>query len=137
MSELLWLAQERVTMKLSELKSLHEGRVDPNVVLSIDNVIRNQKLTNHFETIVLARLLEFFKNGEFYKSSNFFDPFVSTSKELLDVIRNLETSDLVALATKLRELIEVKDKDELAAYANTTQEAIAWVQWATKREATD
>lgn len=122
-------------------QDLREGRADPNVMLSLQNVIRVGKVTNTFERIVMARLLEFFKNGSFYRGgtneNNFFDPFTSTSKELLDTIKNLEPKDAVALATKLLELCMVKDRDMLASYCNATQENIAWIKYVTSREAND
>lgn len=126
-------------MKLYDIvkPALQEGRVDPNVTLSLANIVRFGKVGDTFQAIVLARLLEFFKNGSFYKENNFFDPFTSTSKELLDTIRNLQPSDAVALAQKMQELLAIKDKDLLYTYANPTQENIAWIKWATSRESND
>lgn len=116
---------------------LTEGRVDPNVILSLQNVVKGGKVDNHFQTIVMARLLEFFKNGNFYKENNFFDPFTSTSKDLLDTIRHLDPADQVALAGKLLEMVYIKDRDLLSQYCNATQETIAWIRWVTRREAND
>jgi hypothetical protein len=126
-------------MKLYDIvkPALLEGRVDPNVSLSLANIIRCGKICDTFQAIVLARLLEFFKNGSFYKENNFFNPFVSTSKELLDTLRNLDPKDAVALAQKMQELLEIKDKDLLYTFANPTQETIAWIKWVTSREAND
>jgi hypothetical protein len=118
-------------------QNLHEGRVDPNVVLSLQNIVKAGKITNTFEAIVLARLLEFFKNGNFYQQNNFFDVFVSTSKELLDTLRNLDPKDAQALATKMLELVFIKDKDMLKQYCNPTQEALAWIKLVTSHEAND
>lgn len=126
-------------MKLQHIikPSLAEGRVDPNVTLSLDNIIRQGKISDTFQVIVLARLMEFFKNGSFYKENNFYDPFTSTSKELLDTLRNLDPADAVALATKMKELLFIKDKDLLYSFANPNQEALAWIKYATDRDARD
>jgi len=122
-------------------QDLAEGRMDPNVVLSLQNVVKAGKITNTFEKICMARLLEFFKNGNFYRGgtneNNFFDPFVSTSKDLLDTIAHLEAKDAVALASKLLEMCYIKDRDLLASYCNATQENIMWINWVTKREANE
>jgi len=122
-------------------QGLTEGRVDPNVMLSLQNVIRVGKVTNTFERICMARLMEFFKNGNFYRGgtneNNFFDPFMSTSKQLLDTIQKLEAKEQVALATKLLELCTIKDRDLLACYCNADQEHLAWIKYATSREAND
>jgi hypothetical protein len=129
------IAPSRVTSELTE------GRVDPNVVLSLQNVVKAGKITNTFEKICMARLIEFFKNGSFYRGgtneNNFFDPFVSTSKELLDTIQNLDAKDACALAAKLLELCFIKDRDMLAHYCNNTQETLAWIKFVTSREAND
>ena len=128
-------------MKLTQLNTdkllISEGRVDPNVLLSLDAIIRGGKATETMQFIVLARLIEFFKSGRFYKETNFYDPFLSTSGELLKQLRALEPEEQALLATKLRAMCEIKDKDLLYSYVNPTQEALAWIQWATKREAND
>jgi hypothetical protein len=117
--------------------TLAEGQVDPHVLMSIDNIIKNGKISETFQTIALARMLEYFKNGIFYKEQNFFDPFVSTSKALLDTLRALDPEDAVALAKKMRELLEIKDKDLLNRFVNPEQEAIAYIKFVTSREAND
>lgn len=127
-------------MKLTQLYSNHlitEGRVDPNVLLSLDQIIKAGKASETMQFIVLARLVEFFKSGRFYKETNFYDPFLSTSGDLLKQLKGLKPEEQVELATKLRALCDVKDKDLLYSYVNPTQEALTWIQWATKREAND
>jgi hypothetical protein len=124
-------------MLLAELIQLTEGRLDPNVTMSLQKLVRDGKLTDTFQAISLARLLEFFKNGTFYKQSNFFDPFTSTSKELLDTLRNMAPEDVTALAAKLLELIDIKDKDSLSYLINPEQETAMWIKYVTSREAND
>lgn len=132
-------------MKIHDINSntvfLKEGRLDPNVMLSLQNVVKAGKITNTFEKICMARLLEFFKNGNFYRGgtneNNFFDPFTSTSKELLDTLQHLEAKDAVALAEKLLSLCEIKDRDALHNYVSAEQEYITYIQWVTRKEAND
>lgn len=126
------------SMKLSDITKLtliSEGRVDPNIMLSLQRVIQHGKVTDGMQNIVLARMLEYFRMGMFYREPNFYEVTVSTPKALLDTVRALEPKDAVALAAKILELLNMKDKDLLYSYANPTQEALAWVMWATRREA--
>lgn len=128
-------------MKLTQLNTdkllIAEGRVDPNALLSLEQIIKGGKATETMQFIVLARLIEFFKSGRFYKETNFYDPFLSTSGELLKQLRALKPDEQVELATKLRAMCDIKDKDFLYTYVNPNQEALMWIQWATKREAND
>ena len=128
-------------MKLTQLyhgkQLIAEGRVDPNVLLSLDNIIKSGKAVETMQFIVMARLVEFFKSGRFYKETNFYDPFLSTSGELLKQLKGMKPEDQVELAKKLRAMCEIKDKDVLYSYVNPTQEAMLWIQLVTKREATD
>lgn len=128
-------------MKLTQLYTgkhiIAEGHVDPNVLLSLDSIIRGGKATETMQFIVLARLVEFFKSGRFYKETNFYDPFLSTSGELLKQLRALKPEEQTELATKLRAMCDIKDKDLLYSFVNPSQEAMMWIQWATKREAND
>ena len=128
-------------MKLDQLyhgkRLVTEGRVDPNVLLSLDNIVKIGKASETMEFIVLVRLVEFFKSGRFYKETNFYDPFLSTSGELLKSLRGMKPEEQTKLAKKLRDLCELKDKDVLYSLVNPTQEALAWIHWATAREAND
>jgi hypothetical protein len=128
-------------MKLTNLytgkRLITEGRVDPNVLLSLQNIIKQGQARETMQFIVLARLIEFFKNGYLYKTNNFYDPFLSTSGEMLKQLRGLKPEEQVELAKKMLELAEIKDKDLLYSFVNPTQETLLWIQWATKREAND
>ena len=128
-------------MKLSYIyqgkRLISEGHVDPNVMLSLQNIIKGGQARETMQFIVLARLIEFFKNGYLYKTNNFYDPFLSTSGEMMQQLRALKPDEQVELAKKLLALAEIKDKDLLYSYVNPTQETLLWIQWATKREAND
>lgn len=125
-------------MKLTDLKQLQEGRVDPNVKLSLQHLIQQKGVKpNVYQLIVVARLVNELKSGTFYKNNNFYEYLGLGDKGLLDQLRAMEGADLLALATKLNELIEIKDQDVLYSLVNPTQEAIAWIKWVTSREAND
>lgn len=128
-------------MKLTQINDVKrlitEGHVDPNVLLSLQNIIKAGKAYETMQHIVLCRLVEFFKTGRFYKETNFYDPHLDTPAASLQLIRNMKPEEQVELAKKLLELCEVKDKDALYALVNPTQEALMWIRWVTGREAND
>lgn len=128
-------------MKLTQLyngkRLIAEGRVDPNVLLTLQGIVSAGKASETMQFIVLARLVEFFKSGKFYKETNFYDPFLSTSGELLKALKGMKPEEQTQLAQKLLDMCEIKDKDLLYSLANPQQEALAWIAWATKREAND
>lgn len=128
-------------MKLTNLyqgkRLINEGHVDPNVMLSLHQIIKAGRAHETMQFIVLARMVEFFKSGRLYKETNFYDPFMSTSGELLKQLKAMKPEEHVALAQKLLDLLEIKDRDLLSPYINPEQEALLWIQAATKKEAND
>lgn len=121
-------------MKLLELNPgplyalLSEGRVDPNVMLSIRNVIRDGKITDHFQTGMLARIVEMMKTGQFYKETNFWEwQRLPTPKEIIDTLRALPSDVLVPFVQKVYEALLVKDQDKFYQFVNPTQELLTWI----------
>jgi len=114
------------------------GQVEPNVMLSIANIMRRGgKNVNHFEYMVVARLIQMLKTGQFYKQDNsLFHPF-STSKEILDLLRDMPPAEIASIAGRLWELLQIKDQDKLYALANPTQEYLTYMKWLHSREADD
>lgn len=133
-------------MKLSEIALPTTGRtqgstnqqVDPNTLLSLQNVCqRGGKNPNTFELLSICRLLQTLKNGSFYKQTNPFEVNMSTSKELMDILRGMKPEDLCSIASKLNSLLAVKDADAYYALANPTQEYLMWLQFVQGREANE
>lgn len=125
-------------MKLEHIapSKLAEGRVDPHILMSLDMAAKGQK-PNTFTFIVMARLLELLKMGQFYKEANFHEVTVSTPKDVLDTLRAMDSAELTQLAGRLNGLLQMKNKDELYTYANPTQETLTWLKWVTSKEAND
>jgi hypothetical protein len=125
-------------MKIEHIapSKLAEGRVDPHILMSLQQVANGGK-PNTFTFIVMARLLELLKLGQFYKQANFHEVTVSTPKDVLDSLRVMDMETLVPLAQRLMGLLDMKNKDELYTYANPTQETLTWLKWVTSKEAND
>jgi len=123
-------------MKLEHIapSKLAEGRVDPHILLTIQHAAMGRR-PNTFTFIVMARLLELLRLGQFYKEANFHEVTVSTPKDVLDALRVMDSPELIKLAGRLHSLLDLKNKDELYTYANPTQEAITYLKWVTSKEA--
>ena len=133
-------------MKLSEIALPRTGSTqgsvnqmaDPNVMLSLRNVCqRGGKNPNTFELVAICRLLQMLKDGSFYKQSNPFEVNLSTSKELMDILRAMKPDELCSVAQKLDGLMKVKDADAYYHLSNPTQEYMTWLQWVHSKEADD
>lgn len=124
--------------KMGSTQGSSQQMADPNVLLSLRNVCqRGGKNPNTFELLSICRLLQNLKNGTFYKQSNPFEVNLSTSKELMDILRVMKPEDLTKVASKLNDLLAVKDADAYYNLANPTQEYLLWLQWVHGREADD
>ena len=133
-------------MKLSEIALPKTGKtqsssnqmVEPNVLMSIRNLRKREgKTPNTFELVAVCRLLQTLKNGSFYKQSNPFEVNMSTSKELMDLLRSMKPEDLAEIAARLDNLLTVKDADAYYNLANPAQEYLTWLRWFHTREADD
>ena len=115
------------------------GMVEPNTLMSIRNVVQRGFANNTFEFVVMTRLLQLLKAGMFYKNSNpLFEPNITTSPELMQLLRAMQPEDIKNLATKLLDLLEIKDADKYYFLVNPAQEYAEWLRWFYHaREATD
>ena len=129
-------------MKISEIARpstiVKEGVVEPNVMMSVQNIIQRGRADNTFEFMIVARLLQLLKQGDFYKTSNpIFDGNLSTSKELMDYLRACPPAEMLSIAQHLWGALQLKDKDALYAMANPAQETIEWLKLFHAHEADD
>ena len=131
-------------MKLGQVKkvtaaiSLNEGRVDPNVLMSIRNIVRDGRMTDHFQVAMLTRIIEMMKSGQFYKEPNFWEvQRLPTPKETIDTLRALPDDVMRDFAQKVYEMLLEKDQDKFYQYVNPTQELLSWIYWVARREAND
>ena len=128
-------------MKIFEIKPVNiikEGAVEPNLMLSIRNIINRGKADNTFEFVCVARVLQLLKAGTLFASSNpLFDANLSTSKELMDLLRALPPGEMVAIATKLWSILQTLNRDQIDSYANAGWGYAQWIKYYTAREAND
>ena len=125
-------------MKLSSLysksKLLKEGFVDIHVQMAINNVLKHGKVTDTFQYIAIARMIEIVKCGYLYFAGNFFEPTISTSKVVLDELKALDSEKLICIVNNLNQLILSRNEELAQAYCNKTQSITDWLNYVYSRE---
>lgn len=111
-------------ISLNETPSLFEGKVDINTLMSIDNIIRDGKVTNNLQNVQLARMIEMLKFGNFQKLQNWNE--VETPASIMEYVKKLPSHDAVGLAKKFKELLYVKDLDLLNKFYDPQLEMAMW-----------
>lgn len=98
-------------MKLQELKTaiLKEGRVDPNILMNIDEMVAKNKVTTRTQYIIIAKVLLMLKQGIFQKNSNWYE--VETPADVLAAVRAMPEAELLALAKQFQQFLYNKDQD--------------------------
>lgn len=132
-------------MKIHELVSstfITEGHVSPSVMISLSNIMQRGKATNHFEFIVLCRLLQMLKDGSFYQENNFLNCNLTTNKGLLDALRAMPPAQILKIATFLWKFVNVKDNagdptTGYMSYCKPEQDILPWLQMLAANDASD
>lgn len=128
-------------MKIFEIapsKLISEGRVDPNALMSVANVVNRGFANNTFEYIIIARFLQLLKEGRFYAESNpMFDPIITTCPILLAQLKAMPPEQISAVAAKLLRLLDIKNRDELSKYQDPVANYDEWLKLVSSHEAND
>lgn len=116
-----------------ENTELFEGRVDPNILLNIDFLVRDGKVTSNTQYFILAKMCEMLKYGEYWKDSNWFA--VETPADIIAEVKALPVDQLVELAKQFRHLLFVKDQDILNKLAGQPEMSMLdWIGYVTKAQ---
>jgi hypothetical protein len=117
-------------MKLNEIiptnqsPLITEGHVDPNTLMSLDNIIRDGKVTDTMQNLYLAKMIEMLKFNNFQRISNWNE--IQTPSKIMTFVKNLPASEAVEMAKKFKELLYVKDLDLLNKFYNPQLELAMW-----------
>lgn len=116
-------------MKLTEIiptnqSIITEGHVDPSVLMNIDNVIRDGKVTNNMQNIYMAKMIEMLKYGNFQRVHNWNE--IETPARIMAFVKGLPATEAVAMAKKFKELLYVKDLDLLNKFYDPQLELAMW-----------
>lgn len=101
-----------------------EGHVDINVLMSIDNIIKNGKVTDTMQRVYMARIIEMLKYHDFQKINNWNE--VETPASIMEYVKALPDDEAVQLAEKFKEILYVKDLDTLNKFYDPKLELAMW-----------
>jgi hypothetical protein len=134
-------------MKLSDIKNdkvISEGRVDINVLMSLANIIKNKKVTDTFQYLILYRCLDLFKNGQFYHENFMLAPADSfnptkgpTQSSIITSLKALLPEQAVKLATTFYNLLTNKNENSLECLVDQKTSVEDWIKFVVCKEATD
>lgn len=103
-------------MKLNEIKQLESGEVDlkegvipVHITMTLEQVIREGKITNNVQTFIMAGLVDMFKGGGPYRWPRDFNLYGAstwgTSSDMIEAVRALQPSEQSQIAQWLLERI--------------------------------
>lgn len=126
-------------MKLKEVliineakRTIVEGQVDINILMSVDNIIRDGRVTDNLQNVHLARMIEMLKYGNFQKLQDWYE--VETPAKIMEYVKNLPAHDAVCLAKKFKELLYIKDRDLLNKFYDPQLELSMWQKFITSHQ---
>lgn len=99
-------------MKLHQEVSIVEGQGPVPVKMTLDEIIKAGKITNHYQTFVLSWLSEFFKDGPAAADLETGNPTTfqdATKTANINVIKSLSPEEQVQLAIYLKACVEASE----------------------------
>jgi hypothetical protein len=86
---------------------LNEAGVEIEVRLLLSKVIEDGKITTGTQTVTIVRLLDLTRKNRIYTVSNFNDGDLPI--EIVDYVKNAPDKEIVKIASRLLEIIDIKD----------------------------
>jgi len=132
-------------MKLTEIKpvvesdyELNEGVIPVHITMTLEQVVRDGKITNPVQYFVMGALVEMFKNGgptRWPRDLNAYS--MTTSAELIDSLKSLSEQEHVGMAVWLMNELQRPVHFETNPYVctNPQMNPVEWIRWVLKRQA--
>lgn len=92
---------------------LQEKVVDVDTRLLLNKVVEDGKITTGTQTVTIARLLDLTRKNKIYTVSNFNEG--ELPDEIVDYVKNAPNDEIVKVATKLLEILDLKDANNSGA----------------------
>ena len=119
-------------MKLTELKPLKEGRVDPNILMNIDEVVAKGKITSRTQYIIIAKIMMALKTGIFQSSPNWYE--IETPSDVMSAVRAMPEAELVSLAGQFQKILLTKDQDLInKCSGQSSMGVVDWINFVNSR----
>jgi len=132
-------------MKLNEIKTvvsndynLAEGVIPVHITMTLEQIIRDHKVTNPVQYFVMGALVEMFKNGgptRWPRDLNAYS--MTTSAELIDTIKSLSEAEHVGIATWLINELQRPvsfETNPYACHANPQMGTLEWMRLVLQRQ---
>jgi hypothetical protein len=133
-------------MKLTEIKpvvekdyELTEGVIPVHITMTLEQIVRDHKITNPVQYFVMGALVEMFKNGgptRWPRDLNAYS--MTTSAELIDTLKGLTEADHVGMAVWLLNELQRPVNFETNPYAvhcNPQMGPLEWMRFVLQRQA--
>ncbi len=129
-------------MRLNEIKTVTEGHVDlkegvipVHILMTLDQVISAQKITNNVQYFIIGGLINMFKDGgpsRWPRDLNSYN--MSTSSNLLDALKTMSDAEAVELATWLGNALQAPASFETDAYCKPQMDTVSWIKYVLKKQ---
>lgn len=119
-------------MKLHQ--QIIEAQGPVSVKLTLGEIIRAGKVTNHYQLFVLAWLSEFFKNGLKSAALHLEMPVTfdsrATSTTVIDALKAMSPQQHVELAQYLSDCVDAGE----SLLANSSKTAVEWINFVLRKQ---
>ena len=130
-------------MRLNEIKNLgkdfdlSEGVIPCHILMTLEQIIRDGKVTNNVQNFIVAAMIEMFKNGgptRWPRDLNAYE--MSTSAELIEAVKQFTPEDAVGISVWLLNELQRTANFETnpCAYANPQLDPVAWLRYVLKKQ---
>ena len=121
-------------MKLHRQVSMFEGQGPVPAMLTLDEIIRDGKVTNPYQTFVLGQLSEFFKNGLKSAALQLENPIDfesrATHTEVVNSLKALSPENQVQLAQYLKDCISAGE----SALKEPKSTVVDWIRYVLQKQ---
>lgn len=134
-------------MKLNEIKQTFSGEVDlmegvipPQISMTLEQVIRDGKVTNNVQYFIIAGLVEMFKNGGPSRWPRDINSYpMSTSAAIIEEVKELQEEDAVNISiwllNELQGLATFESNPHAAVdYFHPQMGITQWMELVTKKQ---
>jgi len=129
-------------MKLQEITAINQGDYDLNegvipvhITMTLEQVVRDGKITNSVQTYIMAAMIEMFKNGgptRWPRDLNAYE--MATSADLIEAVKNFAAADQVGISVWLINELQRPVAFETQPYCNPQANVVEWMRYVLKKQ---
>lgn len=132
-------------MKLNEIKTvavgeydLNEGVIPVHLTMTLEQIVRDGKVSNPVQTFIMAAMIEMFKNGgptRWPRDLNAYE--MATSADLIDAVKSLSDAESANMAMWLLSALQVPagfERNPYTSYCNPQLNIVDWIRWVLRKQ---